>query len=259
MNFVSAASAAAADDATLVARYVAGDEQAFTPLLLRYQARVFTAILLIVRDRAVAEDLVQDTFIKAIGTLRTGRYAENGKFGPWVMRIGHNLAIDVARRQKRTVMVSLDAPVGGGDASALTDRPRHDHLLTAGARTEAAAQNPEAVIIRHEQHEQLRALIQELPTAQRQVLLMRHYGEMSFQDIADATGVSVNTALGRMRYALLNLRRRLASSGTAAALLVAVLTCSNPAAFISDCSPSISTDADDSTRYPTDADPLRVR
>ncbi len=259
MNFVPAASAAPADDALLIARYVAGDEQAFTPLLLRYQTRVFTTILLIVRDRALAEDLVQDTFISALRTLRAGRYTENGKFGAWVLRIGHNLAIDATRCQKRTPTISLDARIGGHDTSTLTDRPRHDYLLTANARREAADQTPEAVIIRHEQNEQLRSLIQELPNTQRQVLLMRHYGEMSFQEIADATGVPVNTTLSRMRRALLKLRQRLASGGTAAALLMAVLTCGNPSALLPDFSPSISTDADDSTRYATGADPLCVR
>ncbi len=262
MNFSPAPAASpAADDATLVAQYVAGDDHAFSLLLSRHQSRVFSTLLLIVRDRAVAEDLTQDTFIKAVAVLRAGRYADEGKFGPWVCRIAHNLAIDATRRRKRAATVSLDAPADRPGASL----PIHPSYLA-----DSTAPSPESVAIREEGHEQLRQLIQELPAAQRQVLLMRHYGDMTFQEIADATGVSVNTALGRMRYALLNLRRRmLPSATTGASMLLAIIlggssfvtnTVADPLRRAADLSDTFySPDSDDPTLYPGNADPLCVR
>ena len=181
-------------DSALISLYLAGQESAFATLLERYRSRVFTTILLIVRDEDVAEDLLQDTFIKAIHTLKGGRYNEEGKFAPWICRIAHNLAIDSFRRGKRTPHVSL------------TDNDRLANTLTI------ADDGPDDILAREETHHRLRALIQELPAAQKEVLLMRHYGDMSFQEIADATGVSINTALGRMRYALINLRKRMTAN-----------------------------------------------
>ncbi|MBD2724483.1 MULTISPECIES: RNA polymerase sigma factor [Hymenobacter] len=178
-------------DSALISLYLAGQESAFAILLERHRSRVFTTILLIVRDEDVAEDLLQDTFIKAIHTLKGGRYNEEGKFAPWICRIAHNLAIDSFRRGKRTPHVSL------------SDNDRLTNTLTL------ADDGPDDILAREETHTRLRALIQELPAAQKEVLLMRHYGDMSFQEIADATGVSINTALGRMRYALINLRKKM--------------------------------------------------
>ena len=178
-------------DSALISLYLAGQESAFALLLERHRSRAFTTILLIVRDEDVAEDLLQDTFIKAIHTLKSGRYNEEGKFAPWICRIAHNLAIDSFRRGKRVPHVSLD------------DNERLTNTLTI------TDDGPDDVLAREETHAQLRALIQELPAAQKEVLLMRHYGDMSFQEIADATGVSINTALGRMRYALINLRKKM--------------------------------------------------
>ena len=179
-------------DSTLVSLYLAGQESAFGLLLERHRGRVFTTILLIVRDEDVAEDLVQDAFIKAIHVLKGGRYNDENKFGPWLCRIGHNLAIDAFRRGKRAPHTSLSA-----DDSALRN-------------TLAYAELPaDDTLVREETHAALRRLIQELPAAQKEVLLMRHYGDLSFQEIADATGVSINTALGRMRYALINLRKKM--------------------------------------------------
>ena len=178
-------------DSALISLYLAGQESAFGLLLERHRSRVFTTILLIVRDEEVAEDLLQDTFIKAIHTMKGGRYNEEGKFAPWICRIAHNLAIDSFRRNKRTPHISL------------TDNDRLANTLTI------ADDGPDDLLAREETHERLRTLIQELPTAQKEVLLMRHYGDMSFQEIADATGVSINTALGRMRYALINLRKKM--------------------------------------------------
>ena len=181
-------------DSALVSLYLAGQESAFALLLERHKNRVFTTILLIVREEEVAEDLLQDTFIKAIHTLKSGRYQDEGKFASWICRIAHNLAIDSFRRAKRTPQTSLD------DNPMLANSL---HLAEEGADDQLA---------REETHARLRALIQELPTAQKEVLLMRHYGDMSFQEIADATGVSINTALGRMRYALINLRKKMSAN-----------------------------------------------
>lgn len=178
-------------DSALISLYLAGQESAFALLLDRHRSRVFTTILLIVRDEEMTEDLLQDTFIKAIHTMKSGRYNEEGKFAPWICRIAHNMAIDSFRRSKRTPHVSL------------TDNARLANTLTI------ADDGPDDILAREETHERLRALIQELPAAQKEVLLMRHYGDMSFQEIADATGVSINTALGRMRYALINLRKKM--------------------------------------------------
>lgn len=181
-------------DSALISLYLAGQESAFGLLLERHRSRVFTTILLIVRDEEVAEDLLQDTFIKAIHTMKGGRYNEEGKFAPWICRIAHNLAIDSFRRNKRTPHISL------------SDNDRLANTLTI------ADDGPDDVLAREETHARLRALIQELPAAQKEVLLMRHYGDMSFQEIADATGVSINTALGRMRYALINLRKKMTAN-----------------------------------------------
>lgn len=181
-------------DSALVSLYLAGQESAFAQLLDRHKSRVFTTILLIVRDEELAEDLLQDTFIKAIHTLKGGRYVDEGKFASWICRIAHNLAIDSFRRAKRAPQTSLDDNPVLANSLHLTDEGADDQLA------------------REETHAHLRALIQELPAAQKEVLLMRHYGDMSFQEIADATGVSINTALGRMRYALINLRKKMSAN-----------------------------------------------
>lgn len=178
-------------DSQLVSLYIKGDEEGFEVLLTRYQSKVFTCIYLIVKDRTLAEDLVQETFIKAINTLRSGRYNEEGKFQPWIMRIGHNLAIDHFRKSKRFPQIVMN------DGSNVFNR------------LEFAEAPYEMYQVRKDTVCKLKAFIEDLPEAQREVLVMRHYMEMSFQDIADATGVSINTALGRMRYALINLRKKM--------------------------------------------------
>jgi RNA polymerase sigma-70 factor (ECF subfamily) len=181
-------------DSALITLYLAGQESAFAQLLERHRSRVFTTILLIVRDEDVAEDLLQDTFIKAIHTLKGGRYNEENKFGPWICRIAHNMAIDFFRRNKRAPHQSIDDNAPLLNSLSLSDDSVEDALA------------------KEETYARLRELIQELPAAQKEVLLMRHYGNMSFQEIADATGVSINTALGRMRYALINLRKKIAAN-----------------------------------------------
>ena len=144
--------------------------------------------MLIVRDRALAEDIFQDTFIKVIKTLRAGKYREEGKFLPWVMRIAHNLAVDYFRKSNRMPTTS------GGDDFDIFD---------VISDTQASIED---VVVEGEIHSDLRALVEELPEKQKEVLIMRHYCDMSFKDIAEETNVSINTALGRMRYALINLR-----------------------------------------------------
>jgi RNA polymerase sigma factor (sigma-70 family) len=258
MNFSAPAAPSAADDQLLVTRYLAGDDQAFTQLLARHQGRVFTTLYLIVKDRLLAEDLTQDTFLKALSLLRDGQYKEQGKFAQWVCRIAHNLAVDTARRSNRQVTFSLDAPLLFGEGKGKT---------YAAVKTDPTALTPEAAVIQQENHEHLRRLIQELPDAQRQVLLMRHYSEMSFQEIAEATGVPVGTALGRMRYALLNLRRRMlptAATSSVSLLLAFLLTATGgvvstngalDAAFFT----SSSSDSDDPNFYPGNANPVRLQ
>jgi RNA polymerase sigma-70 factor (ECF subfamily) len=184
------------DDSSLVNLYKEGDEKAFEELVHRHKSKIYTAILLIVKDNSLAEDLMQETFIKAINTIRAGRYNEQGKFLPWIVRIAHNLAIDFFRRDKRYPTTELD------DNGQI--------LNTLGFSEDSA----ETAQIRKETYTRLRVLIQQLPDKQREVLIMRHYAEMTFQEIAEATGVSVNTALGRMRYALINLRKNMTKSNT---------------------------------------------
>ncbi len=178
-------------DCDLIAKYKKGDEKAFETLLMRHKNKIYTTILLIVKDQYVAEDLLQETFIKAIRTIKTGRYNEEGKFLPWISRIAHNMAIDYFRKQKRYPTIVME------DGSTVFNT------------MDFAEDSFESMQIKTETHARLRELIQKLPEAQKEVLMMRHYMQMSFQEIAEATGVSINTALGRMRYALINLRKHM--------------------------------------------------
>lgn len=178
-------------DSALVSSYIAGNERAFEELVNRHKSKVYTNILLIVKDTYTAEDLLQETFIKAIHTMKSGRYNEEGKFSSWISRIAHNLAIDFFRKQKRSPMITLED--GSNVFNTLS----------------FSEESVESVRIKEETHTRLRELIQLLPPAQKEVLIMRHYADMSFQEIAEATGVSINTALGRMRYALINLRKKM--------------------------------------------------
>jgi RNA polymerase sigma-70 factor (ECF subfamily) len=178
-------------DSQLVSLYQTGNEEAFEMLLHRHKSRIYTAIYMIVKDRYEAQDLLQDTFIKAINTIKGGRYNEEGKFLPWISRIAHNLAIDHFRRNKRYPEVVLE------DGSRIFDSMQFSE------------ESSESKQLLRDTKSRLRDLIMELPTEQKQVLIMRHYLELSFQEIADRTGVSINTALGRMRYALINLRKKM--------------------------------------------------
>src|SRR5688572_13007815 len=178
-------------DSQLVSLYQNGNEEAFEVLLFRHKSKIFTSIYLIVKDRYVAEDLLQETFIKAINTIRGGRYNEEGKFMPWVSRIAHNLAIDHFRKSKRYPEVVLE------DGSRVFDS------------MEFSEESIEDKQMKKDNHVRLREFIKQLPVEQKQVLIMRHFLQMSFQEIAERTEVSINTALGRMRYALINLRKKM--------------------------------------------------
>ncbi|MCV9388364.1 RNA polymerase sigma factor [Reichenbachiella ulvae] len=178
-------------DSQLVSRYKNGNEAAFEELVLRHKSRVFTTIYLIVKDKYIAEDLLQDTFIKVVKTVKSGKYNEEGKFLPWVLRIAHNLAIDFFRKEKRYPKIVMED--GTGVFNTL----------------DFAEDSVESLQIKDDTNALLKNLVQELPETQKEVLIMRHYMQMSFQDIADTTNVSINTALGRMRYALINLRKKM--------------------------------------------------
>lgn len=178
-------------DSQLVSLYRDGNEDAFEVLLYRHKSKIYTAIYLIVKDRYTAEDLLQETFVKAINTIRGGRYNEEGKFLPWISRIAHNLAIDHFRKEKRYPEVVLE------DGSKLFNS------------MDFAVESSEDKQMIRETRSKLREYIRELPVEQKHVLIMRHYLDMSFQEIATRTGVSINTALGRMRYALINLRKKM--------------------------------------------------
>jgi RNA polymerase sigma-70 factor (ECF subfamily) len=178
-------------DSELVALYINGNEEAFKDLLNRHKNRVFTTIHLIVKDRYLAEDLLQETFIKAVNTIKSGRYNDQGKFLPWILRIGHNLAIDTFRRSKRYPTVLMEDGTNIFDTLEFAEAPIEDKQITQDSVNK------------------LKKHIQELPESQKQVLIMRSYLDMSFKEIANATGVSINTALGRMRYALINLKKKM--------------------------------------------------
>mgnify|MGYP005849935413 FL=1 len=177
-------------DSELIAFCINGDERAFNILLERYQQKIYNIIKQIVKDPDLADDLRQETFIKALRTIRQGNYNEEGKFYPWLSRIAHNLAIDHFRREQRYPTVEIEE-----------NRQVANSLNFSEESIEAAR-------MREEVHNKVRQLIQTLPEKQREVVMMRHYAEMSFQEIAHATDVSINTALGRMRYALINLRKK---------------------------------------------------
>lgn len=176
-------------DLELIQAYVAGNELGIEVLLNRYKAKIYTSIYLQVKDEYLAEDIFQETFIKVIKTLKSGRYNDEGKFLPWVVRIAQNMVIDHFRKEKRSpTVVSSD----GYDIFGVL---------------EFADESPESKLSINQRDLDLKKIIQRLPDDQKEVLIMRHFCDMSFKEIADVTGVSINTALGRMRYALNNLRK----------------------------------------------------
>ncbi len=182
-------------DAELIRNYVEGDESSLQRLIDRYQTRIFNFIYSKIYDKDLANDIFQDTFIKVIKTLKRGKYNEEGKFLPWVMRIAHNLIIDHFRKNKR--MPRFDHP---GEFE-IFDILEDDQL------------NAEKSIVKDQKENDLKLLIEELPADQCEVLKMRIYQDLSFKEIAYKTDVSINTALGRMRYALINLRKKIDEKG----------------------------------------------
>ncbi len=180
----------------LIRNYLNGQESAFETLLKRHQDRVYNYIYMMVKDADLANDIFQDTFMKVVNTLKRGKYNEEGKFLPWVMRIAHNLIIDHFRKSAKMPMVGKKRRPGG-------EEDDFDIFQVI----KLADLNVEDVIVEEQIHADVRKLVDLLPEEQREVVKMRHYMGMSFKDIADSTDVSINTALGRMRYALINLRK----------------------------------------------------
>ncbi|WP_088322789.1 RNA polymerase sigma factor [Polaribacter tangerinus] len=176
-------------DSTLVSQYISGNEASLAILINRHQQRLFSFIYSKVQDKDLTEDIFQDTFIKVIKTLKKGNYNEEGKFLPWVMRISHNLVIDYFRKSNR--MPAFNNTDDFDIFSVLSD----------------GNLNAEKQLIKEQIYNDVRELVNELPEEQKEVLIMRMYKDMSFKEISENTGVSINTALGRMRYALINMRK----------------------------------------------------
>ncbi len=176
-------------DQQIVNMYIAGDANALTTLVTRYKDKIFTSIYLLVKDKYLAEDIFQDVFIRIIDTLRGGRYTEEGKFLPWAMRIAHNLCVDHFRKVKRNPTIKTS-----------DDRDIFDVLNFS----EAGIDNR---IMNEQTSDKVRRMIDLLPEDQREVIILRHYADLSFKEIAQLSNCSINTSLGRMRYGLLNLRK----------------------------------------------------
>ncbi len=177
-------------DYDLVKQFIDGNHDSIDVLITRHRDRVYTYIYLIVKNHQLSEDLFQDTFIKVIRSLRMGKYQDNGKFLAWVLRIGHNLIIDHFRKEKQNNTFSKD-----------------DYELDIFNSSKYCEGNYEDELIRDQIHSDIRSLVDELPDDQKEVVILRHYKGLSFKEIADQTDVSINTALGRMRYALINMRK----------------------------------------------------
>lgn len=177
-------------DEELAIMYVDGDKKAFDLLLSRNQEKLFTYILFVVRDREMANDMFQETFFKVVSRLQQGKYIANGKFSAWLMRIAHNVIMDWYRQQR---------------AQNIVDAPKENDLSNVGSTLLESSREGE--LVNNQVMEDVRRMMSHLPASQREVVFMRFYQQMSFKEIAEATGVSINTALGRMRYAILNLRR----------------------------------------------------
>jgi RNA polymerase sigma factor (sigma-70 family) len=175
-------------DAELIHAYIHGHEYAFEVLINRYKDKIYTSVYMLVKDKYLAEDIFQDAFLKIIKTIKEGRYAEQGKFLPWAIRVAHNLCMDHFRRSRQQIPVTLP---DGQDIS---------YMFGAGDM-------PSDSIEKRQVCNSVRKLVEELPEEQREVIVLRVYADLSFKEISELTGVSINTALGRMRYALINLRK----------------------------------------------------
>jgi RNA polymerase sigma-70 factor (ECF subfamily) len=177
-------------DYELITRFIKGEQSCFEQLIHRHKNKVFAYISLYIRDKALVEDIFQDTFLKVIQSVKAGRYSDNGKFLSWVMRIAHNLIIDHFRRLKQVNTISNDN--------------YESDLFNSKSLAE---DNVEDNMIKKQIHKDVRNIINNLPDDQREVIILRHYSGLSFKEIAEITDVSINTALGRMRYALINMRK----------------------------------------------------
>ena len=178
-------------DSCLISLYNKGNDEAMSVLIDRHKSRIFTTIYLIVKDKFIAEDILQDVFIKTINIFKNKKYNEQGKFLPWILRIAHNQAIDHFRKERRNPKITL------ADGSDIFNCLKFSEDFTESENLSIGTKN------------HLKKIIQSLPDKQREVLVMRHYMDMSFQEISEATNVSINTALGRMRYALIALRKKI--------------------------------------------------
>jgi RNA polymerase sigma-70 factor (ECF subfamily) len=177
------------NDKELILNYLEGNEKSFEILLNRHRNKIYTSIYLFVKDSDLAEDIFQDVFIKIIDTLRKGKYNHEGKFLQWAMRISYNMCVDQFRRSKRRTKVSATETFDIFDV------------------LETKEENMETRLIKSQLHTKVRQLVDQLPAEQREVVILRHYADMSFKEISQLTRVSINTALGRMRYALINMRK----------------------------------------------------
>jgi RNA polymerase sigma factor (sigma-70 family) len=177
------------NDQELIVRYTEGDERAFEELLSRHKAKIYTSIYLFVKDQNLADDIFQEVFIKIIDTLRKGKYNHEGKFSQWAMRIAYNMCVDYFRRDKRRPMFQAS-----DDFDIFNVLPFSE-------------ESAEEKMMKSQTHEKIRNLVDQLPNEQREVVILRHYADMSFKEISQLTRVSINTSLGRMRYALINIRR----------------------------------------------------
>jgi RNA polymerase sigma factor (sigma-70 family) len=176
-------------DNQIVQMYINGEENAINTLITRYKDKIFTSIYLLVKDRYLAEDLFQDVFIKVIDTLRNGKYTDEGKFLPWVMRIAHNMCVDHFRKVKRTPTIKTS-----------DDKDIFEVLNFSEDGVDTRMMNEQT-------GNKIKQMVDMLPEDQREVIILRHYADLSFKEIASLTNCSINTALGRMRYGLLNLRK----------------------------------------------------
>jgi len=176
-------------DQQLVHQYVEGNTEALSTLVTRYKDKIYTSIYLLVKDKYLAEDLFQDVFIRIIDTLNGGRYTEEGKFLPWALRIAHNMCVDHFRKVKRSPSIKTS-----------DDRDIFEVLNFNEA-------SPEQKMMQSQSHDRVRKMIDMLPEDQREVIILRHYADLSFKEIAELTKCSINTALGRMRYGLINMRK----------------------------------------------------
>lgn len=176
-------------DRDLIARYLKGDDKAFEELVNRHKSKIYTSIYLFVKDKEKAEDIFQDVFIKIIDTLRKGKYSHEGKFVQWAMRISYNMCVDHFRKNKR--------------APKMANGEDFDIFTILGSDED----NAEKSMIKKQTYSKIRKLVDSLPAEQREVVILRHFADLSFKEIAALTSVSINTALGRMRYALINIRK----------------------------------------------------